>query len=159
MIEGNKTIKNNDEDAKFLKRFSQKQSLIPNISNYMFDKTNDSLKEPFRYFENHSRIANIKSKGFDACFSYTDASSNEVKNLNIKKASQKTHIPTKIIELSADFFINYVCKNINYCLGKGELLCVLKYAEVVPVHKEIKSDKVIIDQHAIFLISLKFLKN
>ena len=40
------------------------------------------------------------------------------------------------------FFGNYICKYFNYCLEKGEFPCILKYADVVPVHKkEIKSDK------------------
>ena len=38
--------------------------------------------------------------------------------------------------------ISYV-KNFNCCLKKGEFPCVLKHADVIPIHKkEIKSDKV-----------------
>ena len=40
------------------------------------------------------------------------------------------------------FLENFICKNFNYCLKKGECPCVLKHADVIPVHKkEIKSDK------------------
>ena len=47
-------------------------------------------------------------------------------------------------ELNADFFENFVCKNFNYCLKKGEFPCVLKHPDVIPVHKkEVKSDKAI----------------
>ena len=57
-------------------------------------------------------------------------------------AFQKSDIPTKIGKLNADFFGNFICKNFDYCLKKGEFPCVLKHADVVPVHKEeIKSDK------------------
>ena len=120
---------------------------IPNISNYKLDNTNDPLKEALRYFENHPSITNIKSKSFDTNFTFRDTSSSEVikliKTLNVKKASQKSDIPTKIVKLNADIFGNFICKNFNYCLKKGEFPCVLKHADVIPVHKkEIKSDKV-----------------
>ena len=48
-----------------------------------------------------------------------------------------------IIKLNADIFGNFISKIFNYCLEKGEFPCVLKHADVIPVHqKEIKSDKV-----------------
>ena len=98
-------------------------------------------------FENHPSITNIKSKSFDANFTFRDTSFSEVikliKILNVKKASQKSDIPTKIAKLNADFFENFIGKNFNYCLKKGEFPCVLKHADVIPVHKkETKSDKV-----------------
>ena len=75
---------------------------IPNISNYKLDNTNDPLKEALRYFKNHPSIANAKSKGFDASFTFRDTSSGEVinliKTLNLKEASQKTDIPARIVK-------------------------------------------------------------
>ena len=38
--------------------------------------------------------------------------------LNVKEASQKSDIPTKIVKLYADFFGNFICKNFNYFLKK-----------------------------------------
>ena len=98
-----------------------------------------------RDFENHPGITNIKSNSFDANFTFRDTSSSQVikliKTLNVKKASEKSDIPTKIAKLNADIFGNFICKNFNYYLKKGEFPCVLKHA-VIPVHKkEIKSDK------------------
>ena len=132
LTEGNKTISNDDE--------------IPNISNYKLDNANDPLKKALKYFENHPSIANIKSKSFDARFTFRDTSSSEVikliKTRNVRKASQKSDIPTKIIKLNADFFRNFIYKNFNYCLKKGEFSCALKHADVILVHKnETKSDK------------------
>ena len=80
-------------------------------------------------------------------FTFRDTSSSEVikliKILNVKTASQKNDILTKIVKLNADFFGNFICKNFNYCLKKGEFPCVLKHADIIPVHeKKIKSDKV-----------------
>ena len=69
---------------------------------------------------------------------FRDTSSSEVikliKTLNVKLASQKSDIPTKIVKLNADIFGDFICKNFNYCLKKAEFPCVLK--------KEIESDKV-----------------
>ena len=52
-------------------------------------------------FENHRSITNIKSKSFDANFTFRDTSSSEVikliKSLNVKRASQKSDIPTKLL--------------------------------------------------------------
>ena len=112
---------------------------ILNISNYKLDNTNDPLKEALKSFENHPSITNIKSKSFDANFTFKDASSSEViklvKILNVKKGSQKSDIPTKIVKLNVNFFENFLCKNFNYCLKKGEFPCVLNHAVVVPVPK------------------------
>ena len=59
-------------------------------------------------------ITNVKSKSFDANFAFRDNSSSEVikliKTLNVKKASQKSDIPTKIVKLNAGFFGNFICK-------------------------------------------------
>ena len=69
---------------------------------------------------------------------FRDTSSSEVikliKTLNVKLASQKSDIPTKIVKLDTDIFGDFICKNFNYCLKKAEFPCVLK--------KEIESDKV-----------------
>ena len=53
------------------------------------------------------------------------------KTLNVRKASQKSDIPTKTIKFNADFFGNFICKNFNYCLKNGD---------VISVNKETKSD-------------------
>ena len=44
--------------------------------------------------------------------------------LNVKKTSQKIDIPFKIVQLNADFFRNFLCKNFNYCLKNGEFPCI-----------------------------------
>ena len=141
--EGNKTISKDDELWRVFNNFFSKtvdDLKIPNISNYKLNNANDPLKEALRYFENHPSIINIKSKSFDTNFTFRDTSSSEVikliKTLNVKKASQKSDIATKIVKLNANTFRNFTCKNFNYCLKKGEFPCVLKYADVIPVHKK-----------------------
>ena len=149
LTEGKKTISNDDELCRVFNSFSSKivdELKIPNISNYKIDNTNDPFKEALRYFENHPSITNIKSRSFDINFTFRDTSSSEVikfiKTLNVKKVSQKSDIPTKIVKLNPDIFGNFICKNFNYCLKKGEFPCVLKHADAIRVYKkEIRSDK------------------
>ena len=119
---GNKIISNDDEPCRVFNNFFSKtvdELKIPNISNYKLDNTNDPLKEALRY---HPSMPNVKSKSFDANFTFIDTSFSEVfklvKTPNVKKASQKSDIPTKIIKLNAEFFGNLICKNFNYCLKK-----------------------------------------
>ena len=159
--------------AEFFNNFFSKtvnELKVRNISNYKLDNNNDPLKEALRYFKNHPSITNTKWKNFDEKFTFRDTSSSEVieliKTLNVKKASQKSVIATKIVKLNTDFFGNFICKNFNYCLKKGELPFVLKHADVIAVQKnEIKSEgnrkviRYIIGQSAFFLIYLKFMKN
>ena len=62
--------------------------------------------------------------------------------MNINKACQNTNIPTKIIKSYFDQFANYIFRNFNCCLEKGEFPCVLNHDDVVPVHnKKEKTDK------------------
>ena len=103
---------------------------ILNISNFKLDKTNDPLKEALKYFESHPSITNVKSKGFDASFTFRDTSFSEfiilMKTFNVKNVSQKTVVLTKI-KLNANFFGNYIWKSFNYCLKKGKFPCILKH--------------------------------
>ena len=140
---------------------------IPNISNYKLDNTNDPLKEALRYFKNHPSIANAKSKGFDASFTFRDTSSGEVinliKTLNLKEASQKTDITARIVKFKDWSFLNYICKTFSHCIRKGEFPCVLEDADVVPVHKPVHkkeiSDKANYGPINILPNLYKFMKN
>ena len=150
MAEWNKTISNDNELCIVFNNFFSKtvdELKVSNIWNYKLENTNDLLKEALTYFDNHLSITNIKSKSFDTNFTVRGTSSSEVikliKTLNVKGASQKSDIPIKIVKWNADFFGNFICKNFNYRLKKGEFPCVLKDADVIPVRqKEIKSNKV-----------------
>ena len=88
--------------------------------------------------ENHPSIKNIKSKSFDTNFIFRDTSSSEVikliKTLNVKKASQKSDISTKIIKLNAEFFGNFIYKNFNYCLKKMRVSMCFHVSYVLPMY-------------------------
>ena len=73
LTEWNNTISHDDELCRVFNNFFSKtvdELKILNISNYKLDNTNDPLKEALRYFENHPSITNIKSKSFDANFTF-----------------------------------------------------------------------------------------
>ena len=73
LTQGNKAISNKNELCRVFNNFFSKtvdEFKILNVSNYKLDNPNDTLKEALRYFENHPSITNIKSKSFDANFTF-----------------------------------------------------------------------------------------
>ena len=67
-----------------------------------------TLKEAFKYFQNHPSITNIKRKGFDAYFILKDSSSSEVIKL-IKNPECK-----KLIFLLRLLIVNTILKRVNF---------------------------------------------
>ena len=63
----------------------------------------------------------------------------EVKNLKIKKASQKLDIPLKIIKENVDIISYFLYRNFNNSLSCATFPTSVKYADVTPIHK--KDDK------------------
>ena len=82
----------------------------------------------------------------EASFSFTcvivDYISKEVKRLDIKKATQESDIPTKIIKQFPNHFIDFLHKNINFCLTEGTFPNGFKKVLVHPTYKkECKTEK------------------
>ena len=82
----------------------------------------------------------------EASFSFTcatlDGISKEIKRLDIKKATQKSYIPTKIIKQFLNLFIDFLHKNINSCLTEDTFPNDFKETVVHPIHKkECKTEK------------------
>ena len=67
--------------------------------------------------------------------SYEDIE-NEIKLLDIKKATQDTHIPTKIIKQNADIVRDFIYQNFNNGIACSVFPVNLKNANVTPVHKK-----------------------
>ena len=63
--------------------------------------------------------------------------SKEITNLDIKKRSLSSDIPTKIIKESDDLFAIFITKNFNLPLNKGEFPQILKIAKVTPIYKKV----------------------
>ena len=89
-------------------------------------------------FQNHPSFVNIKQREFNSIFSFQSINEKKVrkiiKNLNVRKISQGSDIPTKIIKLNIDLFSSFICKNFNYCINTGKFPNELEHANVIPVH-------------------------
>ena len=88
-------------------------------------------------------VSSIKN---EASFSFTcvtvDDISNEIKRLDIKKATQERNIPTKVIKQFPNLFIDFLHKNIYSYLTEGTLPNDFKKAVVHPTHrKDCKTEK------------------
>ena len=60
----------------------------------------------------------------------------EVDNLKIKKASQKSDIPLKIIKENVDLISYFLYHNFNNSLSGATFPTTMKYADVIPIHKK-----------------------
>ena len=88
----------------------------------------------------------VSSVENEASFSFTcvtvDDISKEIKRLDIKKATQESDIPTKVIKQFPNLFLDFLHKNINSCLTEGTFPNDFKKAVVHPIHKkECKTEK------------------
>ena len=83
--------------------------------------------------------------GFD--FTSYEETVKEVNNLKIRKVSQKTDIPVRIVEENTDIVSYFLYHNFNNSLSCSTLPTAMKHAEVTPIHKkDHKTDKKIIAQ-------------
>ena len=75
--------------------------------------------------------------GFD--FTSYEETVKEVNNLKIRKVSQKTDIPVRIIKENIDIVSYFLYHNFNNSLSCSTFPTAMKYSRVTPVHK--KNDK------------------
>ena len=95
-------------------------------------------------FENHPSIVTKRN-----CFSKKSIFSvkeivkteviKEIKNLDIKKGSLFSDIPTKIMKEFGDLFAILITESFNLCLNKEEFPEILKVADVTPIYKKANS--------------------
>ena len=76
---------------------------------------------------------------FNFKFTSHEETEKEVNNLKIKKASQKSDIPLKIIKENVDIISYFLYHNFNNSLSCATFPTSMKYADVIPIHK--KDDK------------------
>ena len=76
---------------------------------------------------------------FDFYFTSYEETVKEVNNLKIRKVSQKTDIPVRIIKEKIDIVSYFLYHNFNNSLSCSTFPTAMKYAEVTPIHK--KDDK------------------
>ena len=126
--------------VKKLGLFTKEQSAI---------STKNSLSEveiAIAKYGNHPSIIAITEKmekvgnptfGFD--FTSYEKTVKEANNLKIRKVSQKTDIPVRIIKKNIDIVLHFLYHNFNKSLSCSTFPAAMKYAEVTPIHK--KHDK------------------
>ena len=92
-------------------------------------------------FENHPSIVTILNHSDkNSIFSFKEVEKTkvikEIKNLDIKKGSLSSDIPTKMIKKFDDLFAVFITEDFNLCLNKGEFPEILKMTEVTPIYKK-----------------------
>ena len=96
-----------------------------------FTETDDLGLNAINKFKNHRTIIMIKRKN-NPCGSFSfpsvqyDDILKKTKNLDTAKAPQESDIPTKILKANCEFFAQYFCENINYCICHSILPSSLK---------------------------------
>ena len=119
---------------------------MENNIDHDFTETDDLVLNAINKFKNHPSIIMIKRKN-NPCgsFSFSSVQYDDIlkktKNLDNAKASQESDIPTKILKSNCEFFAQYFCENINYCICHSILPSNLKLADVTLVYKKKKQSK------------------
>ena len=85
------------------------------------------------------RMEKLGKSTFNFKFTSHEETENEVNNLKIKKASQKSDITLKIIKENVDIISYFLYHNFNNSLSSATFPTSMKYADVKPIHK--KDDK------------------
>ena len=121
------------------------QQYLSNVSNI-----SNPVEKAIKKYQKHPSISIINkmvsSVENEARFSFTcvtiDDISKKIKRLDIKKATQESDIPIKVIKQFPNFFIDFLHKNINSCLTEGTLPNDFNKVVVLPIHKkECKTEK------------------
>ena len=109
-------------------------NIVPNLGieidqQYLSNVFNisDPVEKAIKKYQKHPSISIINkmvsSVENEASFSFTcvtiDDISKEIKRLDIKKATQESDIPTKVIKQFPNLFIDFLHKSINSCLTEG----------------------------------------
>ena len=151
LTENGEVVKTELETAETLNNFFgnvTKSLMIPKYNEY--DPSTDRVKNrtirAILKYRNHPSILAIREqKKAQTYFCFKEVSieetQKEVLNLNNKKASQNSDIPTKIIKENSDIFGKALCSFINDSIKSFTFPSCLKEADITPIHKKGKKDK------------------
>ena len=151
MTENDEVVKTEFETAETLNNFFGdviKSLMIPKYNEY--DPSTDRVKNrtirAILKYRNHPSILAIREqKKTQINFCFQDVSieetQKEVLNLNNKKASRNSDIPTKIIKGNSDIFGKALCSFINDSIKSFTFPSCPKEADITPIHKKGKKDK------------------
>ena len=115
-----------------------------NSNNSVTENIKDPVFKAILKYKNHPSILAIQKYSKNKTFHFEEVNSSEVEKeilqLDKTKASQKTHIPTRIVKENIDIFANFLCTGINSAIMSFSLPSYLKLADVTPVHKKGRKD-------------------
>ena len=84
------------------------------------------------------RMEKVGKPTFNFKLTSHEGTEKEVNDLKIKKASQKSDIPLKIIKENVDIILYFLNHNFNNSLSCATFPTSMKYADVLPIHKKDK---------------------
>ena len=121
LIENGKNISNDTELCDifngFLSNIISKINIPKKYQCFLNDMDSDSVFSVLNPFKNHPSIKNIKSKKFNATFSfestYTDEVMKVINNLYVAKRCKVNDIPTEVIKMNKDIFANFITDHFN----------------------------------------------
>ena len=151
LTENGEVVKTELKTAETLNNFFGnviKNLMIPKYNEYdpSIDRVANRTIRAILKYRNHPSILAIRERKkaqINFCFKEVSIEDiqKEILNLNNKKASQNSDIPTKIIQKNSDIFEKVLCSFINDSIKSFTFPSCLKEADVTPIHKEGKKDK------------------
>ena len=125
-----------------------KNLMIPKYSEYdpLIDRVANRTIRAILKYRNHPSILAIgerKKAHINFCFKEVSIEEiqKEILNLNNKKPSQNSNIPTKIIKENSHIFEKVLCSFINDSIKSFTFPSCLNEADVTPIQKKGKKDK------------------
>ena len=151
MTENGEVVKTELETAETLNNFFGnviKNLMIPKYSEYdpSIDRFENRTIRAILKYRNHPSILAIRErKKTQINFCFKEVSIEEIQkeilNINNKKASRNSDIPTKIIKENSDIFEKVLCSFINGSIKSFTFPSCLKEADVTPIHEKGEKDK------------------
>ena len=125
-----------------------KNLMIPKYSECdpSIDRVENRTIRAILKYRNHPSILAIRERKkaqINFCFKEVsiEETQKEILNLNNKKVSQNSNIPTKIIKENSDVFGKVFCSFINDSIKSFTFPSCLKEADITPIDKKGKKDK------------------
>ena len=122
--------------------------MAPKYSEYdpSVDRVENRTIRAILKYRNHPSILAIREREkaqINFCFKELsiEEMQKEISDLNNKKASQNSDIPTEITKEKSDIFEKALCSFINDSIKSFTFISCLKEADVTPIHKKGKKDK------------------
>ena len=151
LTENGEVVKTELETAETLNIFFGnviKNLMAPKYSEYdpSVDRVENRTIRAILKYRNHPSILAIREREkaqINFCFKELsiEEMQKEISDLNNKKASQNSDIPTKITKEKSDIFEKALCSFINDSIKSFTFPSCLKEADVTPIHKKGKKDK------------------